>query len=498
MRRTVPRLPSHANWALRSALHVTRTDGERIEKQLEKSIAAACKNEGWGNAVSTASGLISSGGRQMNIDLVHRIPNGFGFIELKWKTDDPVLAATQLMRYAALYMLYRLEPELMAALPANEMLRAPHVKFEVLAPQPYYFSRFDLLAFQGRVQQELHAFCSSHIPDLTAEFAHRAFPCNFHFVPGMASEHVRSAVLNRASPFLQIVTQPGALLKQHPPSQQIRMRGCSGETVASLADWQVYGLPEERRHHWKLGRSACELATSWSRQGTIQIPREVEAMLAGHVETHGHHLDTGHIEHETALPYSTKGPRCHDLLLTGSSIAGSPIVLSIEAKADEPFDAPVWKKLAAVRGRHSNIPARLEWFTQYLFGESAFLDSETGTLKKVYRDMPYQLMAAVAGICLEAELHSSRQAIFIVHEFQTFLTDPVKMELNAVALGAFFKHLAIRNSFSKTSIPNGSLAGPVEMRSGSFNGVPFPSHIQLLIGKIRTDTTTTMALDQGA
>jgi hypothetical protein len=59
-KRGVPRLPSAANWKLRSALHVTKTDGQRFEKQLEKAAAMALQGDGWGNAVPTASGLVDS------------------------------------------------------------------------------------------------------------------------------------------------------------------------------------------------------------------------------------------------------------------------------------------------------------------------------------------------------------------------------------------------------------------------------------------------------
>jgi hypothetical protein len=111
--RPAGRWPSQKNWQLRIAPAVTSDSKGHLEKQLEKAIVSSLHCEGWENAVPTSSGLVGQGLRQMNIDLAHRIPGGFEFIELKWKSDDPVLAATQLVRYAAIYMLYRLEPELM-------------------------------------------------------------------------------------------------------------------------------------------------------------------------------------------------------------------------------------------------------------------------------------------------------------------------------------------------------------------------------------------------
>jgi hypothetical protein len=482
------RYPSEANWTFRSALSVTQTDGKWIEKQLEKAIATSCRDDGWGNAVPTASGLVSaSGGKHMNIDLVERLTDGFRFVELKWKADDPVRAATQMMRYAALYMLYRLEPEIMAALPSKEMLRVPHVRFEVLAPREFYVSRFELLAFESFINRELREFCSSHLPNLTADFSYRSFPPEFNFIPGMDYEVVRKAVLDRGSPFQHIVKGNEILLDRRLPSQQLHIRGCHGTTVTSLADWQAFGLPQERSHHWKPGRSACELATSWTRGEMIRIPGEVDGLLSSNVETRDHLWTAGYIEHETALPFSTRGPRCHDLFLTGTSITGIPAVLSIEAKADESFDAPLWKKLAALEGKRSNLPLRIEWLTQYLFGESAFTDSEHQLLKELYEDMPYQLLAATAAVCLEAERHLTKQAIFVVHEFRTSLTEDGKLEINNVAFEKFFNHLATQNGLVTGETHAGILAGPLKMRSGSFNAIRFPSQIQLFVGKIRTD-----------
>jgi hypothetical protein len=114
---------------------------------------------------------------------------------------------------------------------------------------------------------------------------------------------------------------------------------------------------------------------------------------------------------------------------------------------------------------------------------------------QIYEEMPYQLVAAVAGLCLEAGSRSARQAILIIHQFRTSLTEDAKIKLNDEALERFFKHLAIRNAHSGSEIRTGVLSGPVKMRSGSFNAIPFPSGIQLLLGKIRTGRKT-RALDQ--
>lgn len=164
-----------------------------------------------------------------------------------------------------------------------------------------------------------------------------------------------------------------------------------------------------------------------------------------------------------------------------------PVVVSIEAKADEPFDVALCKKLAAVEDQRSNLPTRLEWLTQYLFGESAFQDFDARTLKPEYADMFYQLLAAVAALCIEAQRHSAARAILVIHEFHTALTEDTKMEENGRVLDSFLQRLELRNDYHAITSKTGALIGPIEMRSGSFKNIPFPSRIQLFVGKLRTD-----------
>jgi hypothetical protein len=134
----VERWPSQSNWVLRIAPEFTQHPTQYLEKQLQKNIVILLQDEGWGNDVPTASGLLNDRGRQMNIDLAHRIPDGFEFIELKLDSNTPYEAALQILRYGAIYMLYRLEPELIKRFKGNQMMNAKHIVLEVLAPDRYY------------------------------------------------------------------------------------------------------------------------------------------------------------------------------------------------------------------------------------------------------------------------------------------------------------------------------------------------------------------------
>src|SRR6185437_12018978 len=136
--RAEDRWPSQSNWVLRIAPEFTQHPTKYLEKQLQKNIAILLQDEGWGNDVPTASGLVNDRGRQMNIDLAHRISDGFEFIELKLESNTPYEAALQILRYGAVYLLYRLEPELATRFKGNQMMNAKRIVLEVLAPDSYY------------------------------------------------------------------------------------------------------------------------------------------------------------------------------------------------------------------------------------------------------------------------------------------------------------------------------------------------------------------------
>jgi hypothetical protein len=196
------RFPSSANWVLRVAREFTFDSARRIEKQLQKQIAICLENEGWGNDVPTASGLVNSHGRQMNLDLAHRIKDGFEFIELKVTADDPYKAACQMIRYGAVYMLYRLQPELASRFRSNAMIRARLIVLEVLAPYDYYAaSDIDLLLLERQLNEELARFAAKHSVGVSLSFRFRALPRGFTYQPGMPCESIGDAVRGRISPF---------------------------------------------------------------------------------------------------------------------------------------------------------------------------------------------------------------------------------------------------------------------------------------------------------
>src|SRR3569833_1105892 len=149
-------------WALRTAPDFKFHPTQRLEKQLQKQIAICLQNKGWGNDVPTASGLVNGRGRQMNVDLAHQIPDGYELIELKLESNTSYAAAFQVMRYGAIYMLYRLEPELSRRFRLHSMMRAKLIVLEVLAPHDYYAGDQKAMSqFETQLNRELARFTAS-------------------------------------------------------------------------------------------------------------------------------------------------------------------------------------------------------------------------------------------------------------------------------------------------------------------------------------------------
>jgi hypothetical protein len=175
-----------------------------LEKRLQKAIAIRPQNEGWGNDVPTASGLVNDRGRQMNIDLAHQIPDGFEFIELKLRSNTPYAAALQILRYGAVY-LFRLEPELVRRFKGNQMLNAKRIVLEVLAPGRYCaLGDVDQPLLEAQLDRQVARFAEENVGGLSRSFRLMAFDADFIFKPGMNCDLICEAVRGRRSPFQRL------------------------------------------------------------------------------------------------------------------------------------------------------------------------------------------------------------------------------------------------------------------------------------------------------
>jgi hypothetical protein len=154
--------------------------------------------------------------------------------------------------------------------------------------------------------------------------------------------------------------------------------------------------------HWKKGRSAFELASSWMLAASI--PPNVRSVLDGAEEWREAILLEGVFERETEL--RTRGrPSQTDLLCIVGLPTGNAI-LGIEGKVDEPFGPRVseWLSEDVVGGRKARLKA--------LCASLEIDPDSTGNLF-------YQLFHRTCAVLYEAQRFRYEQAAMLVHSFST-------------------------------------------------------------------------------
>jgi hypothetical protein len=207
-----------------------------------------------------------------------------------------------------------------------------------------------------------------------------------------------------------------------------------------------------------------ELARAWFRTGRLGAPRELRAALDADACLASLQFTDGDAEKVTSLPESGEG-RNHDLLLRGT-LNNGPVIVAIEAKADEPFGNGVtvlryWTKAIARRaaGESTGIPQRIEALLEIVSG------TRTHPASSPWQDVPYQLLAAVAGLHIEATRESATtSAVLIVHEFRSDALDRQKLEANRKA---FDRLISVLLGETVATTP-GRIYGPVLVNACRF------------------------------
>jgi hypothetical protein len=108
----------------------------------------------------------------------------------------------------------------------------------------------------------------------------------------------------------------------------------SRRSIYSVDEWRDHAGPASAEH-WKDGRSAKELAKAWIKgDGIAALVRllDTESQTAG--------LVIEQAVAEAQVAFDSCGKRNHDLLIKGR-VARGPIVIGLEAKADETFGETV-------------------------------------------------------------------------------------------------------------------------------------------------------------
>lgn len=183
------RSPSEENWRFKEKPDIS-PDNKSLEKTLEKAIARLCGDD-WVNQVPTAAGLVGSGERQRNLDLVHRLSETqYDLIELKVGSDTPLYAAMEILKNGLVFLYSRRRRDALGYTKSkNPILWAEHATLVVLAPYAFYArdqrGRYDF----GWLRDGIRAGLSSLVDvdrdaRLHLDFRFERFPKEFDWCPG--------------------------------------------------------------------------------------------------------------------------------------------------------------------------------------------------------------------------------------------------------------------------------------------------------------------------
>ena len=238
-----------------------------------------------------------------------------------------------------------------------------------------------------------------------------------------------------------------------------------GNLLTTVDEWRQFASPK-LDIHWKDGRSAKENARAW-----ISAAPGLQSDVAQALENC---LDIGPLRRWSAEPeariridtYRGEQPNI-DLLLVAEDDRG-PLVVAIEAKADEPFGDTL-----ADRRRHAEATLASNPRSKALARVDELIDRFDLDFQQSHvPQLRYQLLTATAAALEEAKRRSSKRAMLIVHEFETPLTDQGKRERNSADLDSF-----LRAAFDYGGpLTLGGVAGPFRIESA----------LSLYVGKVRT------------
>jgi hypothetical protein len=199
--------------------------------------------------------------------------------------------------------------------------------------------------------------------------------------------------------------------------------------------------------HWKKGRSAYELATSW--MAAKSFPASVKGVLSHADEWREAVLLEAIFERETELG-SRGRPSQTDLLAVVSLPIGNAI-LGIEGKVDEPFGSKVRDWLGD--GENTNRHDRLNRLCETL-----------GVDPAVTGDLFYQLFHRTCATIYEARRFRYEQGLMLVHSFSETGAwfDEFAAFSNAVGMGVARPGM----------VSSPKLCGDVKMRLGWVSDKP--------------------------
>jgi hypothetical protein len=248
-----------------------------------------------------------------------------------------------------------------------------------------------------------------------------------------------------------------------------------GLTIHCLADWKHLAPPKRRDVQWVKGRSAFECAAAWCADPLPpSVPDEIAVALAAHPMLRKCQIISAMPEHRVRFDDAGGEPRNADLVALAEHPLGT-VAISIEAKADEPFDRPTERVLAdaldaRAHGENTNAIRRIEQLAAALLPPREPRGTRLG-------EIGYQLLTAAAGALAYAHEVKAFAAVLIIHEFVTDKSDDRKHRRNEKALNAFVARLTNQ---SVKSLPAGTVLGPIRIP-----GIPlFELPADFYIGKV--------------
>ena len=225
----------------------------------------------------------------------------------------------------------------------------------------------------------------------------------------------------------------------------------NGRRLTTLAEWHSHAPPKSEGH-WKDGRSAKESARSWL-GAAPDFPSGIADLLRTMSDVGT--LRSWSAEPEARVSFDALGePANLDVLVRAQDGTG-PVVIGIEAKADECFGKTLETTLQAAekrlaRNSRSRGVERIRGLAT-TFG----LDLDQPGIS----ELRYQLLTLTAATVAEARRQSAERAVVIVQEFVSDLVHAGYRARNARDLNGF-----LEAAFSHSDpLRPGTVAGPFRM-----------------------------------
>jgi hypothetical protein len=245
----------------------------------------------------------------------------------------------------------------------------------------------------------------------------------------------------------------------------------SGRDILSVEDWFKYAPPKKGGLQWKDNRSAKGLAQSWLRGGTPKPPEELVALLEVKFGT-GITFDEARPECVIELDDFAGEHRNCDLVIL-CNVGAKRMVISAEAKADEPFGDLIGEYYDRKTGSGSNVPARIRQLSIALFGREA---------DEPIRNLRYQLLHAAAATLIEARAKEAETGVLLVHEFRSASLNKDKVTQNATDWQHFVHAFP---EVATARIEENQILGPLSVPGGGRVPNSVPLYLAHLVTELK-------------